>query len=146
MLDDPARRAAPQDNPAPAAPNKAQVEFDKYRMRMQAQQAGAAPGGVSYAAAGPSWAVPPSVAMLPRYVNAPPAPPQGSLTQGLGASLRLGIDLINAALAGGVRILGGFSEAYDHEGCGCESCCEPTCCEPDCCECDCCHPGVGTCC
>ncbi|HEY2661453.1 MAG TPA: hypothetical protein VGI79_17170 [Caulobacteraceae bacterium] len=146
MVDDQTQQAAPQDGPAGAAPNKAQEEFAKYQRRMQAQPAGPIPGGVFYANAGPSWAVPPSIAMLPPYAGAPPPPTAGSLTEGLGASLRLGIDLINAALAGGVRILGGFADAYGHEDCGCESCCEPTCCEPDCCDCDCCHPGVGNCC
>jgi hypothetical protein len=71
----------------------------------------------------------------------------GGLAESLGTTARLGVDLLNAVLVSGVKILGGFTgaQAARHE-CGCESCCESECCEPDCCGCDCCHPGVGSCC
>jgi hypothetical protein len=124
-------------------PNKAQAEFDKYTKRMQAQQAG--PASAAAPPGGLSWAVPSSVTMLPRHGDGGTSPP-GSLADSIGTSLRLGVDVVNAALAGGVRLLGGFSAAYGHEDCGCESCCEPSCCEPDCCGCECCDPGVGSCC
>ena len=142
--------------PDPAAAlNKAQAEFEKYTKRVQAQQGGAVPvfmmpypqGGNM----GPGWAVPPSVAMLPRAPGGGGAAAAGSLTDSLGTSVRLSVDAINAALVGGVRLLSGIAGlagGYDHagEGCGCESCCEQECCGQDCCGCECCRPGVGSCC
>jgi hypothetical protein len=149
MADNPASQSAQQTNPKPEAPNKAQAEFDKYRKRVQGQQVSMT--GAPFPESGLSWAVPPSMTMLPRYESGPGMMPQGSLFDSIGTSLRLGIDVVNATLAGGVRLLGGFSDAYRHEGCGCDSCrelscCEESCCEPDCCGCECCHPGVGSCC
>ncbi len=107
----------------------------------------------------PGWAVPPSVAMMPGYGPFGPSGEMagsGSLTHRLGSTLRLGFDVVNAALAGGVRMLNGISDlgygyavsAYDHEGCGCDDCCRDDCCGCDCCDCcePCCHPGVGNCC
>ena len=141
MADNQGNQSAPQSGSTPAAPNKAQAEFDKYKTRMQ----GGAPAGGSSHPEGPSWAVPPSVTMLPRFADGA-ASATGSLADSIGPTLRLGLDVINAALSGSARLLGGFSSAYGHEDCGCESCCEPSCCEPDCCGCECCHPGVGNCC
>ncbi len=158
---------AKRPSPPPAAPNKAQAEFDRYARRRQAQQAAAGPPGGPAAApfggpfpdGGLTWAAPFGVGMAPVYVAGPPAGPggggDGSLTQGIGTTVRLGVDLLNAALVSGIKVLGGFAGGYGHGhqegggcggGCGCESCCEPSCCQPDCCGCDCCHPGVGTCC
>jgi hypothetical protein len=159
-----------------AGPNKAQAEFDKYAQRRRAQAA--ATGADSSAAIGPeagaagffpgeglTWAVPFGVGMAPAFPSGPAPDPGGAglgdsvggLTGSIGATVRLGVDLLNAALFSGVKILGGFTGAYGHghdDGCGCgcgsgyvcESCCEPSCCEPDCCGCECCHPGVGSCC
>lgn len=155
-----------------AGPNKAQAEFDKYaqRRREQAAEPGAgAPAAAGFfPAEGLTWAVPLGVGMAPAFPSAPAAGPGGpgsgaaglgdtvgGLTESIGTTVRLGVDLLNAALSGGVKILGGFTGAYGHghhDGCGCgsghvcESCCEPSCCEPDCCACECCHPGVGSCC
>ena len=77
----------------------------------------------------------------------------GGLSEGIGTTLRLGVDLLNAALFNSAKILGGFTGTYGYGhhddggyGCGCESCCEPSCCQPDCCGCECCNPGVGNCC
>ncbi|HEX3754724.1 MAG TPA: hypothetical protein VHV26_06575 [Rhizomicrobium sp.] len=140
MADNKDNQSVPQSGSTPA-PNKAQAEFDKYRTRMQ----GGASAGSGPHPDGPSWAVPPSVTMLPRYADEAAAA-SGSLADSIGTTLRLGLDVINAALAGGTRLLGGFAGAYGHEDCGCESCCEPSCCEPDCCGCESCHPGVGNCC
>jgi len=127
--------------------NKAQAEFQKYLKRMQEQ--GAIPGFIMPGGpSGPGWAVPPSVAMLPGGF-APQHHPEGSLTTRLGSTLRLGVDVLNAALAGGVRFLNGVSGAaygeYGAEGgCGCG--CADNCCGSDCCGCECCQPGVGNCC
>jgi hypothetical protein len=139
-----------------ATQNKAQVEFQKYMKRMQAQ--GGIPGFMMPGGEGaPGWAVPPSVAMLPRGgpgYFAPMSPAggfgEGSLTHGLGSTLRLGVDVLNAALAGGVRFLNGMTGAaygeQDHAGCGCGCGCGDSCSGSDCCGCECCEPGVGTCC
>ena len=119
-----------------------------------------------FAGGGLTWAVPLGVGMAPVYVGGPPpgAGGQGAgrvgglgggLAEGIGTTVRLGVDLLNAALFNSVKILGGFTGAYGYGhhddggcgcGCGCESCCEPSCCEPDCCGRECCNPGVGTCC
>lgn len=134
----------PSSSGAAAALNKAQAEFDKYTRRVQAQRA-----GMVSALGAPGWAMPPSVTMLPRHPGGGGgAAAPGSLTATLGDSLRLGLDVLNAGLAGGVRLLNGIAglTGTDHEGCGCKSCCPPDCCEPDCCGCECCNPGVGTCC
>ena len=108
--------------PKPAAPNKAQAEFDKYTKRQA--QATASTGSSSKppsaaAAAGPqttagpfpgsglTWAVPLGVGTAPVYVGGPPPGPGGSgpggaaglggavggLTEGIGTTLRLGVDL-----------------------------------------------------
>ena len=155
-----------------AGPNKAQAEFDKYAQRRREQAAtgpevaaaGSFPGG------GLTWAVPLGVGMAPAFPSGPASgqgpggaglgDSVGGLTSSIGTTVRLGVDLLNAALFSGVKILGGFTGAYGHghhEDCGCgsgyvcESCCEPSCCEPSCCEPDCCgcggcHSGVGSCC
>jgi hypothetical protein len=161
-----------------AGPNKAQAEFDKYAQRRRAQAA-AAGADASAAAIGPeiaaagffpgeglTWAVPLGVGMAPAFPSGPTSGPggpgpggaddsAGGLTASIGTTVRLGVDLLNAALFSGVKILGGFTGAYGHghhEDCGCgsgyvcESCCEPSCCEPDCCGCESCHPSVGSCC
>ena len=169
----------------PATPNKAQAEFDKYTKRREAQATAstglsptppsAAAGFGPQTAAGPfpgsglTWAVPLGVGTAPVYFGGPPPGPGGpgpggaaglggavgGLTEGIGTTLRLGVDLLNAALFNSAKILGGFTGTYGYGhhddggcgcGCGCESCCEPSCCQPDCCGCECCNPGVGSCC
>jgi len=162
MANDEAPKPAPADASA-SAMNKAQAEFQRYMKRMQGQQPGGAPvfmmpvgfhpGGENI----PGWAVPPSVAMMPQGPGASgffAAMPQGgaggegSLTHSLGSTIRLGVDVINAALAGSVRLLNGMSGmAYGHPepGCGCNACSGGS--GTDCCGCEeCCNPGVGTCC
>jgi hypothetical protein len=165
----------PASAEAAASMNKAQAEFQRYMNRIHAQQPGGAPAfmmpaGFAPGSEGmPAWAIPPSIAMLPQAPGSPgffmPMPPaggagDGSLTTLLGSTFRLGIDVVNAALTGGVRLLNGMSGAAHvygaqdcgHAGCGCpacrQSCCGNDCCGYDCCGCceECCHPGVGTCC
>jgi hypothetical protein len=146
--------------PDDAAPNKAQAEFEKYMKRMQAQ--GGVPGFMMPSGeVVPGWAVPPSVAMMTGSAGGftQPASSAGSaLGDTLGSTLRLGVDVINAMLAGSVRFLEGVSGAayggsgYSADGCGCgggcgcNDCCGASCCGTSCCECDCCQPSVGTCC
>lgn len=143
------------DTTAPASPNKAQAEFDKYARRREAQAAGASG---AFPDDGLTWAAPLGVGMVqlggPQVGGAVRDAERaaGGLAESLGTTVRLGVDLLNAALVSGVKILGGFTGAREahHEcgcGCGCEpNCCEPDCCGCDCCGCDCCRPGVGSCC
>jgi hypothetical protein len=161
--------------PEPKLATKAQAEFERYK-----SQGGAAEAPFGFAAtqdqpavmypvmlpypgkAGLGWAFPPSVAMLqhpPGSGGMHAAAAQradGSLADQLGSTLRLGIDAVNAVLAGGIRVLTGFSgygsEHAEPHGCSCGSCCDP--CESECggydCCCafgeSCCQPSVGTCC
>lgn len=139
-----------------APPNKAEAEFAKYAQR-RAQEA-AATASNPFPDGSLSWVVP--VGMTPAYPGGPPpgggGDGTGGLATGIGTTLRLGVDLLNAVLSNSVKVLGGFTAAYGGGhgeergcggGCGCESCCEPTCCEPSCCSgCGCCNPGVGSCC
>jgi hypothetical protein len=161
--------SAPVDA-ASASMNKAQAEYQHYLKRMQGHNQGGMQGYIAVPAGNegvPGWAIPPSVAMLPNgsagYYAAMPqggSHGQGSLTHSLGSTIRLGVDVVNAALAGGVRLLNGISGAaygygeqgHGHQGCGCgcnscgDDCCGDDCCGHDCCGCECCQPGVGSCC
>lgn len=98
----------------------------------------------------PGWAMPPSMGALPNYPSAnhfaPPGVmrphPMGSLTERLGSTLRLGVDLLNAALARGTSMLGGGAMQWDAHGCGCDRC------GHDCCDAmsaECCRPGAHGC-
>jgi hypothetical protein len=108
----------------------------------------------------PGWGMPPSMGALPTYPPgypyAQPGPqrphPMGSLTERLGATIRLGVDLLNAALASGASALGGGMAPHSGgqcgghgSGCGCE---RSDRCGYDCCEVmadECCRPGVHGC-
>lgn len=116
----------------------------------------------------PPWPSPPSFSlpqipqmphgwagMLPQPGMVQPAPlAVGPLGDRLGSTLRLGIDVINMALAGSLRLLGGggwgghaqcHGGNHGHHG----GCCDP-CGGHDCCEVfeheGCCNASVGTCC
>jgi hypothetical protein len=158
MADQPQSGSA-QPAPAPdAAQNKAQAEFQRYKERL-AQEAA---GGANFAIM-PGWALPPSLTAAPGWHHGMPGPmfqqpapmASGSLRLRLGSTLRLGVDFINSALAGGVRVLSGIGAGYEMgwpagyaqghgHGCGCGSC------GHDCCDyfgcSECCRPGVGSCC
>jgi hypothetical protein len=77
-----------------------------------------------------------------------------SLGDGAGQAIRLGVELVNAALARSLRMLNELGESYgaygwdDDCGCGCGGGCS---CGYDCCRvmgCGCgrCEPSVGSCC
>jgi hypothetical protein len=72
----------------------------------------------------------------------------GSLTDRLGTTIRLGVDLLNAVLASGASALGGGTSAHwGGHGCGC-GCERGDHCGYDCCEVmagECCRPGVHGC-
>lgn len=170
---DEAKKAAPkaaersaeraEGTDASATLNKAQAEYQRYLKRMAGQPSGSTiPGYVAVPVGSdgmPGWGVPPSMAaMMPGGAGAAHAGvPSASLTDSLGNTIRLGIDLVNATLAGGAYVLnglmGGGSYGYEHShhggcgcgGCGCD-CCADECCGTDCCGCECCQPGVGSCC
>jgi hypothetical protein len=150
-----------------AARTKAQEEFSQYKERAAASGPTAGPRVAIPLAQGgaPAWSVPPAVVMAPPAAGgqgAPAGPGLAGTAQGLGDTIRLGIDVLNAALAGGARLLGGATtlaadlgygagelDGYGHEcGCGhgydgCHDCCD--CCDALGCGCGC-HPGVGSCC
>ncbi len=181
---------APKPAPQKTAPQKtaAQAEFDRHKARAAAQPApnagpgigfqpynmppqtpmGAAPWGMQ-ATVVPWPPMPtmtaPMAGQYPQQSGAPMQP--GSMGDRLGSTLRLGLDLLNAGLAGGVRALGGLTElsqsvggwAYGgHHPQGGHHHChgECSCCHSyyDCCDvmnhhhgCGCgCEPSVGSCC
>jgi hypothetical protein len=166
-----------------AAPrSRAQAEFDRYRTRMTRAATGMAgaagfAGPPAFSIGGAAAAVPPGWAAGPAAMvgspwggeqpyggvgfpygalPAPPPLPPNSLTERLRYTLRLGVDVVNATLSGGLRVLGGVSDAaswaggmyassrgyHHHHGCGCQSSCGCDCCT----SCDpCCHSGVSSC-
>lgn len=144
----PTPEAAPA-TPAPASgASAAQEAFGKYKSRLA--------GGPMAMPVMPGWAMPPSMGALPTYPPGYPYAPQGperphpmgSLTERLGATIRLGVDLLNAALASGAGALGGgMAPQWGGHGCGC-GCERGDRCGYDCCEVmarECCRPGVHGC-
>jgi hypothetical protein len=164
---------------------KAQAEFDKYKARVGAQPRAAAGArgfgqppafsiqgmpmrgwapmaSMSGGVGGASWGGP----GYGQMAYGGPMPPQlgpDSLTDRLRMTLRLGVDVLNATLTGGLRVMGGLSDITawawsdpargyrsGHCGCGCGSSCScHSSCSCDCCSvlsCDpCCSPGVSSC-
>ncbi len=180
-------KAATAPKPAPQK-TAAQAEFDRHKARAAAAQPapnagpgigfqaynmppqtsmGAAPWGMQATVV--PWPPTPTMTapMAGQYPQQGGAPMQpGSMGDRLGSTLRLGLDLLNAGLAGGVRALGGLTElsqsvggwAYGgHHPQGGHHCHgECNCCHSyyDCCDvmnhhhgCGCgCEPSVGSCC
>jgi hypothetical protein len=162
----PTRRRTARSSTPPAEASKAQAEFARYKDRVA--ETGTGPGA--------SFASPPAGAAIPAWSlqPAPPAPgppgpgasPWGSGTpagggsapirQGVGTTIRLGVDVLNAALSSSLLMLSGVGGAvgWGHGTCGCGGDCDGGC---DCCGgydcccamgcgCGCCEPSVGTCC
>lgn len=159
--------------PPPAGPpNQAQAEFERYKARLGGMQAamivpwGMPPGGV------PGWPLPPPAGGpmhgppgVPGTMPGAGPPGARSLADQLSETVRRGIDLVNAVLGNGARMVagganlagawpgltqpqgwGGGCGAWGHShGCGCPSCCPPACSCPSCCD-PCCTPGVRNCC
>ena len=160
------RRTARAPKPADEA-SKAQAEFARYKDRVQ--ETGAAPGA-SFASplamsAIPAWSLQPA----PVSPGPPPAGGPGpwgpgaqagggpaTILQGVGTTIRLGVDVLNAALSSSLMMLGGVGDAvgWGRGTCGCGGGCEGgcDCCGGyDCCSlmgcgCGCCEPSVGSCC
>ena len=153
-----------------AEESKAAAEFRRFKEAREAAAAAdssattaspapASAGSPSPMTGMPPWATPPSFslppsaqgwAMLPQPGMVQPAPlAVGPLGDRLGSTLRLGIDVLNMALAGSLRLLGGMGHGGHQQGCGChpvhDHCGGHDCCcgvEHD----DCCTPSVGSCC
>lgn len=183
--------------PKKSGPTKAQSEMDRFRARRtsdfgsmaaSASQPFAGPVQWAYVApppgAGHGWPLPPSVVQMgpPPGLGGPSFP--GGAAPGLqaaadtvggrlGSTLGLGVDVLNAVLAGSIGLLQRFSAGYGYAspaggcgcggscgcggghggGCGCGGGCGDPCmtgCGYDCCcavGCDtCCNPSVGNCC
>lgn len=153
---------------------KAQRAFAEYKARMGAWSGpqGFGPHGQASPMyqgpyGGPAWAMPPSVGAFMPGPGMPFAAPglapgmAGSLSERVGAALRMGVELVNVSLMGGLRVVDGFmGAAFEHYGdewshgghggrCCHEESCGHGCCE-DCCEllegCCPCEPSVGSCC
>lgn len=157
--------------------SKAAAEFQRFkaaRAAAAAAEGSAAPSPPSSGASGlpppmtgmPPWAMPPTfslpqppqgwAAMMPQPGVVQPAPVAvGPLGDRLGSTLRLGIDVINMALAGSLRLLGGIGYGQHEHGYGGHCSCgghagAGHCGGYDCCRVfehdDCCTPSVGNCC
>lgn len=150
--------AAGATTPVPeAGAAAAQEAFGKYKARLAGGPM-AMPAMAGWEM--PGWGMPPSMGALPGYppgypyaASGPERPhPMGSLAERLGATVRLGVDLFNAALARGVSELGGgmasqWGGPWGGHGCGC-GCERGDRCGYDCCEVmgnECCRPGVHGC-
>jgi hypothetical protein len=110
----------------------------------------------------------PPQGMMPPMPGTMPTQPSGDLFTSVGNMLRLGVDTINAALAGSNQIMQafagtGYHDPYGYQGhphhyhhdwdyhhhayCGCHHH-DPACCYPSCCDCygeSCCNPSVHGC-
>jgi hypothetical protein len=156
---------------APTEESKAQAEFARYKARVEgASDETSVP---SFATPLPRGAVPAWSLQPPMYATAgaeagggpadwgspsPGAPGSQTVVEGAGQAIRLGVDLVNAALSRSVQMLNGLGDTVgmaawgERSGCGCGSCCD--CCDScgyDCCYvmgCGCgrCEPSVGSCC
>lgn len=113
---------------------------------MPAQPFSPSPGGMPGMPHQPSFAHP-----HPAYTPPVSKASEGSLFENIGRAIRLGADVLNTGLTGGLQLMEGLSGRGG--GCGCSSsntscCCDPCCCDPcDCC-CNpcCCTPSVHGCC
>lgn len=136
------------NQPATGSPNAAQQAFGQYKAKI-ATVAPLTPVG---------WGIPPSMTIPPVGYPYPTSGmggmhPMGSLAERLGATVRHGVDLLNAALASGTSALTGLSNPPGAMGYGCGGGCGGGCgcgygCGYDCCEavgCGCCRPGVSAC-
>jgi hypothetical protein len=103
---------APTANPSPQA-NPAEQAFGKYRTRLAAFPDPASPWGPG------AWPAPPSAMPLG---SAPPAKSNyiGAVGERLGDTVKLSIDLLNAALYGAANALAGMADEERRGGCGCE--------------------------
>jgi hypothetical protein len=152
---------------SPAQESKAQAEFARYKDRVgEGATRAAAFASRLPTSAVPAWSLQPPLPGPPPAAGGPvgwgtPTGPASvdtqSVTQSLGTTIRLGVDVLNAALSSSLTMLGGgVGAAWRAESCGCgggcDCCgsCECDCCDVFDCGCGCgygsCEPSVGTCC
>jgi hypothetical protein len=152
---------------SPAQESKAQAEFARYKDRVgEGATRAAAFASRLPTSAVPAWSLQPPLPGPPPAAGGPvgwgtPTGPASvdtqSVTQSLGTTIRLGVDVLNAALSSSLTMLGGgVGAARRGESCrcggGCDRCgpCECDCCDVFECGCGCgcgsCEPSVGTCC
>ena len=144
--------------------SRAQAEFARYKDRLQQAAGGtsAAFGTPVPSSAIPAWSLQPPPPPPP--VSGPPGAPgawhagasrgaaSGSVVDGVGSAIRLGIEVLNAALASGLTMLAGANDlVWQGRGVSECDCCEcDACCGYDCCcvmgSGRCCEPSVGSCC
>jgi hypothetical protein len=168
--DPPRKRPAGKATKPAAKATKAQAEFARFKGQQSA--AAAAGSGAAFAsplptAAVPAWSLqPPPPAPLGGPGHGPrPGPPWGpgpaapfvagapSIVDGVGSTIRLGVEVLNAALSGSLMMLTGVGEAVEwgrgtpgDDDCGYgDQCGYDCCCVMGCGGC-CCEPSVGTCC
>jgi hypothetical protein len=131
----------PAAAPGAAAPgsNPAQEAFGRYRTRLAAYPAAT------------GWPTPPS-AMMPGQMPRSAPHPLGSLSERLGGTVRLSVDLLNATLLGAANMISGMAAERRGYGyscdCGCGRGWHDGRCGHDCCRemgVGCCSPGVRGC-
>ena len=172
-----AERRTPKEAPSGSKGDQgrdAKAEFRAYKNRIE-QAATSGQASAAFHAGSPvgplmgfgprpghSMGLPGRGAGMPSYPVAPGLQERdttATLLGGLGTTLRLAVELLNAGLSGGTRVLQELASSGfgPHDSCGChgcgncfggccEPCCQPSCCQPSCCGCDSCTPSVGTCC
>ena len=131
----------------PEKESTAQTEFARYKERMEQEASGGFASPLPQGAI-PVWSLQPQFAAVGQAPVPPPweAGAGGpSVAQGLGTTIRLGVDALNAALSRSIRMMDTWQESYGH-GCGCDECCGYDCCSVIGCGCCGCEPSVGTCC
>ena len=149
-----------------AEATKAQAEFARFKNRAEQAAAAATGPGASFASplpssAIPAWSLQPAPgAPGPREAGSGPwgpAAPSGggkyaSIVDGVGTTIRLGVEVLNAALSSSLTMLNGVGDTggrgLGSYGCDACSACGGQC-GYDCCSvlgsCGCCEPRVGTC-
>jgi hypothetical protein len=152
----------PTKRPARKA-TRAQAEFARFKGQQSA--AAAAGPGAAFASPLPTAAVPAWSLQPPPPPLAPPGygPPWGptspsagsytSIVDGVGSTIRLGVEVLNAALSNSLVMLTGVGDAVGWgrgtsgygDGCSCGDQCGYDCCCVMGCG-GCCEPSVGTCC
>ena len=146
-----------------AEATKAQAEFARFKNQVEHPGAAATGPGASFASPLPSSAIP-AWSLRPGPVG-PRAPGPGagswgsgapgggggygSIVSGVGTTIRLGVEVLNAALSSSVQMINGYAVGWGSGSCDCEEC--NPCGGYDCCSvmgggCRCCEPSVGSCC
>ena len=139
-----AAKPAPQES-------KAQAEFARYKERVEATGPGASFASPLPVGAIPAWSLQPAFAAAGVPGGGPRTGTAPSVAEGLGTTIRLSVDALNAALANSIAMMGGTSRAWSSSSCGCDERSDSSDCGFDCCYvmgcgCGCCEPSVGTCC